>query len=69
MKQKLKNEISNLINGSELKQKILVVSFREPGVYEFRDNIYNESEFEILKMKYAQVAIFVPATKKKNQDA
>ncbi|HUX56008.1 MAG TPA: hypothetical protein VMV77_03475 [Bacteroidales bacterium] len=59
MKQKLKNEIRNLLNGSELKKGILVVAETDkPGFYKFRDKIISKRELDVLKLGYKDLLIF-----------
>jgi hypothetical protein len=68
-KQNKVEAIKAILSGEKLKKGILIVSSKEPGIYEFRDEIYNEKEFEILKQGYEKTVVFVPVKNESNEQA
>lgn len=64
MKNKIKNEINDLLGNKGSKQDLLVVSNPESGKYVFRDKTYTEKEFKELQKGYLKTVTFVPAKTK-----
>ena len=59
MKANLKNQIDNLIAGSD-KSDILIVTMSEPGKYFYRDLQLNQKELNELKKNYNRCVIMRP---------
>jgi len=64
MKQKLKDEIDDLL-GKKLKKDMLLAFCREPGIYEVDGQKYNSKQFEALQKNYEKTLIFEQVKTKK----
>jgi hypothetical protein len=58
MKNQLRKEISDLLNGSKKKGADLIAHVKIDGIYEVNGQILNEAEFQNLSENYKNVIIF-----------